>query len=269
MSSAILVFIQIIKVLVILFKDIPYKLSKIQGIAFFTFNNLQICQELKVNEPCPLCKQMLSYEYLLPFKNKALFSKKQLLSDRERWEQKERILHHKLTELEMEIERLQMEIQKQKALMEQYENNQIFEKQVQQKKSEIIDIIKGREMHIQTIKSEINLTKHELAQVFANIQNTINSQLSDAKIFLFKRLKNGELRPDFQIFYKNRPYRVLSYSEKIKCMIEISSIIRYFSNISYPIFIDNLESVTHLNPPKTQIFTSSVRKGMPLQLYAK
>ncbi|AEH47523.1 hypothetical protein Geoth_1541 [Parageobacillus thermoglucosidasius C56-YS93] len=170
MSSAILVFIQIIKVLVILFKDIPYKLSKIQGIAFFTFNNLQICQELKVNEPCPLCKQMLSYEYLLPFKNKALFSKKQLLSDRERWEQKERILHHKLTELEMEIERLQMEIQKQKALMEQYENNQIFEKQVQQKKSEIIDIIKGREMHIQTIKSEINLTKHDYLGFFSSFQ---------------------------------------------------------------------------------------------------
>ncbi|HZG60188.1 MAG TPA: hypothetical protein VEY68_06915 [Anoxybacillus sp.] len=234
--------------------------------------DLQKHQELTTYEQCPLCKQTLSNEYRLSLKKEATVSTEQLLLEKETLEQKEELLNRELKELTMKIEQLQLESQKQNERIEQakiQQNSQMLAKQLQQKKMEIIDTLKSKKINIQTIKAEMKLLKHQLAQVFSNIQNMINNELSDSQILLFKRLKSGELRPDFQIFYKNKPYRVLSYSEKIRCMVEISSIIQHFSNRCYPIFLDNLESVTHLNPPKTQIFTASVRKGAPLQLHAK
>jgi hypothetical protein len=91
----------------------------------------------------------------------------------------------------------------------------------------------------------------------------------DTRIDLFKQLKNGELQPDFQVTYKNQPYRVLSNSEKIRSMLEIISLINQEKNVNYPLFLDNLESITHLNPPVTQIITATVKKGMPLTLKMK
>lgn len=93
--------------------------------------------------------------------------------------------------------------------------------------------------------------------------------MTDTKIELYKQLKTGELRSDFQIIYKNRPYRVLSNSEKIRCILEIISLLNNRSPFTYPIFLDNLESVTHLTPPNTQVITAMVKKGVPLTLMVK
>ncbi|AXM90132.1 hypothetical protein B379_13755 [Anoxybacillus ayderensis G10] len=235
------------------------------------YEHMQKYNELKVTEPCPFCKQPLAREYL-SLLNENNLSKKMLLARKDQLEQKERELTGQLAELELEIERLQVEIQKRKGLIDQHkmiENQQTLQKNLQQKKSEIVESIQKRELLIKNIKSEIKLAKNQLAHVFESIQDTINEKLTNTKIVLFKQLKNGELRPDFQILYNDKPYRILSYSEKMRCMIEISSIFRHFTNVTYPIFIDNLESITHLNPPATQIFTASVKKMAPLQLYSK
>jgi DNA repair exonuclease SbcCD ATPase subunit len=120
-----------------------------------------------------------------------------------------------------------------------------------------------------TLSLELKQIKNQMGQLANNYQNQINQYLNDTRIDLFKQLKNGELRPDFLITYKNRPYRVLSYSEKIRCMLEIISLINNVMKVKYPIFLDNLESITHLSPPETQIITATVKKGMPLTLKMK
>lgn len=114
------------------------------------------------------------------------------------------------------------------------------------------------------LATEISTIKNELGLLANTYQNMINSSLTDARIDLFKQLKNGDYRPHFQISYKERPYRVLSNSEKIRCMVEIITVFHQNSGRQYPIFLDNLESITHLDPPKTQIITASVRKRTPL-----
>lgn len=116
------------------------------------------------------------------------------------------------------------------------------------------------------LAQEIRTIKNELGMLANTYQKMINSSLTDVRIDLFKQLKNGEFRPQFQILYKERPYRVLSNSEKIRCMVEIITVFHQNSERQYPVFLDNLESITQLHPPKTQIITASVRKGMPLTL---
>ena len=100
-------------------------------------------------------------------------------------------------------------------------------------------------------------------------QNQIKKHLILIRIVLFKELKNGELRSDFQITYKNRPYRVLSNSEKVRCVLEIIAMINKYTQNDYPIFLDNLESVTQLEAPETQVITATVKKGIPLTLVVK
>jgi DNA repair exonuclease SbcCD ATPase subunit len=125
------------------------------------------------------------------------------------------------------------------------------------------------------LQKKINLAenlkkvKHQLGELANSYQNQINQYLTHTKINLFKQLKNGELRTDFLISYKNRPYRVLSNSEKIRCMLEIITVFNQGKDYSYPIFLDNLESVTHLTQPNTQIITATVKKDVPLTLKIK
>jgi chromosome segregation ATPase len=120
-----------------------------------------------------------------------------------------------------------------------------------------------------SLGEDLKKLKHQLGQLANTYQNQINQNLTHTKVELFKQLKNGELRPDFQITYHSRPYRVLSNSEKIRCMLEIIAVINQVKNSSYPIFLDNLESVTHLTQPTTQVLTATVKKGLPLTLKVK
>jgi DNA repair exonuclease SbcCD ATPase subunit len=117
--------------------------------------------------------------------------------------------------------------------------------------------------------ADLKMIKHQLGQVANSYQNQINQPLTDTRIELFKQLKTGKLRPDFQITYKNRPFRVLSNSERIRCILEIIKLVNDKSHLTYPIFLDNLESVTHLSPPSTQVITATVKKGAPLTLMVK
>ena len=111
--------------------------------------------------------------------------------------------------------------------------------------------------------------KSKLGQTATHIQSIINAPLHHSEIILFKQLKDGELRADFQIHYKKRPYRILSTSEKLRCMLDIIHLFQKHLQTTYPLFLDNLESTTHLEPLDTQIITASVKKGMPLTLHVK
>ncbi|OLS33551.1 AAA family ATPase [Bacillus sp. MRMR6] len=119
------------------------------------------------------------------------------------------------------------------------------------------------------LADDLKKLKQQLGQLANQYQSQINQYYTHTKVALFKQLKNGELRPDFQITYNNRPYRVLSNSEKIRCMLEIITEFNKDQDNTVPIFLDNLESITHLTHPTTQVFTATVKKGLPLTLKVK
>lgn len=178
-------------------------------------------------------------------------------------------------ELKLEVEKREyQEISKQKVIIETelknldnhyppLEKNDMAVQQLSEVEIRLTELRQKKN----SLAQELKQIKHQMGELANNYQGQINQNLADTRIILFKQLKNGEFRPDFQITYKARPYRVLSNSEKVRCMLEIIRILNI--NANYPIFLDNLESITHLNAPETQVITATVKKGMPLTLKIK
>lgn len=95
--------------------------------------------------------------------------------------------------------------------------------------------------------------------------------LQRTKIVLFETAKEtGEVRDTFQITYDGRPYVRLSLSERLKCGLELVGLLSRLSGRTYPIFVDNTESVCELGAglPSSQLIMARVQKGAPLTVRA-
>lgn len=224
--------------------------------------------EQSINEYCPTCQQKLPDNRIQAIRMDHFERKNKLLKEIDLLEKKleaERRhysdLSHSKTVLETEL----------RALDEQFPDtptNESTGKLINQSESVELELKELAEKKT-ALSDELRQIKHRVGQLANSHQNHINKYLTDTRIDLFKQLKNGELRPDFLITYKNRPYRVSSYSEKIRCMLELIILINKELKMTFPLFLDNLESITHLKLPDTQIFTATVKKGMPLTLKVK
>ena len=78
----------------------------------------------------------------------------------------------------------------------------------------------------------------------------------------------GEVRDVFKFNYEDRPYVILSLSEKIKAGLEVSELLKKIAGINYPVFIDNGESVPVIDNvrPSGQTFISQVVKNEQLRV---
>ena len=93
-------------------------------------------------------------------------------------------------------------------------------------------------------------------------------QMPNVELKLFELVRStGELKNVFKFTYQGRDYRSLSLSEKIRAGLEVSAMIRRVSNLDYPIFIDNTESITDIdtNMFPTQTMLSRVAKNSELK----
>ncbi|WP_029421723.1 AAA family ATPase [Alicyclobacillus macrosporangiidus] len=58
--------------------------------------------------------------------------------------------------------------------------------------------------------------------------------------------ETGEIRETFRIEWKGRPYRLLSFSEKVRCDLEIGRVLAQAKGEPMPVYVDNAESVQRL-----------------------
>lgn len=96
--------------------------------------------------------------------------------------------------------------------------------------------------------------------------NKVKSLFNDLSINLFETLKNGELKPTFEIEMDNKPYRKLSLSEGIRAGLELRDVFSKEMDIIIPCFVDNAESITSFNKPNGQLITSTVVAGQQLKI---
>lgn len=110
-------------------------------------------------------------------------------------------------------------------------------------------------------KANMQAVKNFMLQ-YADMQvQYVNSFLDLAKIQLFKHSgSTGEISLDFTILYgeDELEYKSLSTSEKIRCSIELAGLLNQVRNTSYPVYIDNAESVESFDEPAAQYFVSIV-----------
>ncbi|HHY79125.1 MAG TPA: hypothetical protein GX516_01970 [Thermoanaerobacter sp.] len=93
----------------------------------------------------------------------------------------------------------------------------------------------------------------------------IGQYLNKVSLQLQKIVKEtGEIKDDFKILYDGREFNILSHSEKIKAGLEVAGLIIGLTNMKFPIFIDDAESITSYKAPETQIIEAKVAAGKPL-----
>lgn len=87
------------------------------------------------------------------------------------------------------------------------------------------------------------------------------------KISLYDLIKTtGELKNAFRFQYNGRDYRRLSHSEKLKAGLEVSEMMKRLTGRRYPVFIDDVESITSLPKLPDQILLARVAPDQPLSV---
>lgn len=122
---------------------------------------------------------------------------------------------------------------------------------------------------VQKLTASVEATKKKIEAAKAYNMAKCELQVEKAKesldrvdIVLFDVTKTtGEIKNVFRLAYDGKEYKTLSTSEKIRCGLEISKLMRELTGNQYPVFIDNGESITHFVKPETQLFMTKVVPG--------
>ncbi|MFD1335769.1 AAA family ATPase [Oceanobacillus iheyensis] len=94
----------------------------------------------------------------------------------------------------------------------------------------------------------------------------VQALLTTLSINLFDELKNGEIKPTFEIEMDGKGYKKLSLSESIRAGLELREVLSEQSNIIAPVFVDNAESITKFKEPSGQLIISRVVANKELKI---
>lgn len=120
------------------------------------------------------------------------------------------------------------------------------------------------------VKNDSESFIHAQAQFLVS---KVNSQFKRIKIELFKKLKNGDLKPTFLITLNGVPYHGLNNGGKMIAGLEIQQYFKQFTTNSIPVLIDRYESYEAIDISEylgnSQSIVTIVEKDAPLQIINK
>lgn len=163
----------------------------------------------------------------------------------------------KMRELSAKIEQIEREILKHS----QYEAAIKMVEEAESKEKEILESLNNSIFILDSIK-EFRAKEAEL-QV-----EKVQSLFETLSIKLFETLKNGEMKPTFEIELDGKPYRKLSLSESIRAGLEMREVLSKQSGLIAPVFLDNSESITKFKEPTGQLIVARVLAGQKLKIEA-
>lgn len=162
------------------------------------------------------------------------------------------------------------ELRKQKAKIDAYNVELSLKKERYLKDikehEELLKEVDKSKSHIELCKNKISACNEYTAKKIEHLSDIMHSHLKDVTIELQKIIKStGELKDSFELRYKNKPFKNISASEKIKTGLEIANLVINLTGFEFPIFIDNAESITKYNiASNVQVIEANVVKGQKL-----
>lgn len=190
----------------------------------------------------------------------------------------------KISEIREEIQNIELDLETGRLSSEEMVELECFKERAkaleaeievlteQQGSSMVADVAPG--ISAEEINAEI-VKKNELLTALSSYiaervrQRFDHLDLNRVSISLYEVSKTtGEVRDVFKFNYEDRPYVILSLSEKIKAGLEVSELLKKIAGINYPVFIDNGESVPVIDNvrPSGQTFISQVVKNEQLRV---
>ncbi len=145
-------------------------------------------------------------------------------------------------------------------LIEQNEKNR---QELKAKRLEFSELEK-QEVVINTL---ITSMKCFNAQKANRINETVSKHLDNVSLKLEKLVETtGETKDAFDILYCNKELKICSTSEVIKAGLELSKMISQLSGCSFPVFVDNGESITRYKENAIQTLETRVVGNARLSL---
>lgn len=156
------------------------------------------------------------------------------------------------------------------------QEQQRLESEAGQLKQVLDSLPKGQETALAEIDAEIRAVsdKIEAAKDYLSKRTALlfaGVTLPKTGFRLYEPVKEtGEMRDVFKLIYDGRDFVQLSLSERVRCGLEVVSLLSRLSGRRYPLFVDNAESLCDLGParPAGQLILSRAVKGQTLQVRA-
>ena len=198
-------------------------------------------------------------------------------AENERRQQKISEIREEIQNIELDLETgrlsseemVELECFKERAKALEAEIEVLTEQQGSSMGADVAPGISAEEINAEIVKKNELLTalSSYIAERFR--QRFDHLDLNRVSISLYEVSKTtGEVRDVFKFNYEDRPYVILSLSEKIKAGLEVSELLKKIAGINYPVFIDNGESVPVIDNvrPSGQTFISQVVKNEQLRV---
>ncbi|WNF33809.1 AAA family ATPase [Aeribacillus composti] len=232
--------------------------------------DFSIIKAEKIEDTCRVCKQPLQGDAVT-----AAEQEKQARMDRIKQQFDEVVAKRK--ELEAELQSLEYidvseqlskvrEIQEQiyqiEAEINKHKQFELLQKQVEQAQADEKETLESLNNSIFVLDS-VKAFRAKEAEIQAGKVQELFDNLS---IKLFEELKNGEIKPTFEIEMDGKPYRKLSLSEGIRAGLELRDVLSRQSGVITPVFVDNAESITSFKQPVGQLIISRVVAGQELKI---
>ncbi|WP_206922671.1 AAA family ATPase [Alicyclobacillus suci] len=220
-------------------------------------------QRKTLDDTCPTCKQKLLGDALKTAKQEVEFHNATVERELKKIELEGIELRKKLEELQsLESHKTISEIEKMRNFVNKV-NTQLgnerdaftryeeWQKRYDRASNELNRLKGIREIqqeNIEKLSLKIEATKAFRSQYVRMQQNKIDKLLDNVKIQLFRVNEDGEVLDGFRILWNNKPYNLLSHSEKVWCDLEIGrAIFQLRPNPEpFPVFVDDAESVLNL-----------------------
>ena len=198
-------------------------------------------------------------------------------AENERRQQKSSEIREEIQNIELDLETgrlsseemVELECFKERAKALEAEIEVLTEQQGSSMGADVAPGISAEEINAEIVKKNELLTALSSYIAERVRQRFDHLDLNRVSISLYEVSKTtGEVRDVFKFNYEDRPYVILSLSEKIKAGLEVSELLKKIAGINYPVFIDNGESVPVIDNvrPSGQTFISQVVKNEQLRV---
>ena len=198
-------------------------------------------------------------------------------AENERRQQKISEIREEIQNIELDLETgrlsseemVELECFKERAKALEAEIEVLTEQQGSSMGADVAPGISAEEINAEIVKKNELLTALSSYIAERVRQRFDHLDLNRVSISLYEVSKTtGEVRDVFKFNYEDRPYVILSLSEKIKAGLEVSELMKKIAGINYPVFIDNGESVPVIDNvrPSGQTFISQVVKNEQLRV---
>ena len=198
-------------------------------------------------------------------------------AENERRQQKISEIREEIQNIELDLETgrlsseemVELECFKERAKALEAEIEVLTEQQGSSMGADVAPGISAEEINAEIVKKNELLTALSSYIAERVRQRFDHLDLNRVSISLYEVSKTtGEVRDVFKFNYEDRPYVILSLSEKIKAGLEVSELLKKIAGINYPVFIDNGESAPVIDNvrPSGQTFISQVVKNEQLRV---